>query len=80
MGTKSNTAAPTKDGAPEYLTIDEVAALLRVPNSTLYAHRTRGTGPRSARVGRHVLYRRADVLDFIDRAFAAEDARREAGR
>ena len=50
----------------ELLLMDEVAALIRVPVNTLRYYRQRGGGPPSFRVGRRVLYRRADVLDWID--------------
>lgn len=45
----------------EYLTIEEVAALFRTGPSTVRYWRQRGTGPRAVRVGRRVLYARADV-------------------
>jgi excisionase family DNA binding protein len=50
---------------PQFLTTDEAADLLRVPKATLYAWRHRGVGPASARVGRRVLYRRADLDAYV---------------
>ncbi len=46
-------------------TPDEVAVFLGIPKSTLYQWRHRGIGPKSARVGRHIRYLKADVLDWF---------------
>jgi excisionase family DNA binding protein len=51
---------------PELLTIAEAAALLRAPVATLRYWRHLGTGPRSFRLGRRVLYRRDDLHNWID--------------
>lgn len=50
----------------EIMTLQEAAAYLKVPVATLYAWRTQGTGPRGARVGRYVRYRRSDVDAWLD--------------
>ncbi len=62
---------------PELLTIAEAAQLLRAPVATLRYWRHLGTGPRSFRLGRRVLYRRDDLHAWIDhqRAEAAADRR-----
>ena len=54
---------------PEHdlLTITETADLVRAPVATLRYWRHRGTGPRSFRLGRRVLYRRDDVDAWIQR-------------
>jgi predicted DNA-binding transcriptional regulator AlpA len=59
---------------PELLTI---AKLLRAPVATLLYWRHLGTGPRSFRLGRRVLYRRDDLHAWIDhqRAEAAAGRR-----
>ena len=49
---------------PELLTITEAAELLRAPVATLRDWRHFGTGPRSFRLGRRVLYRRGDLHDW----------------
>lgn len=49
-----------------YLTTDEVADYLSVPVSTLYQWRHRGIGPRAARVGRHLRYKRTDVDRWVE--------------
>jgi excisionase family DNA binding protein len=51
---------------PELLTITEAAELLRAPVATLRYWRHLGTGPRSFRLGRRVLYRYDDVRRWID--------------
>jgi excisionase family DNA binding protein len=56
----------TASREPELLTIREAAALLRAPVATLRYWRHRGTGPRSFRLGRRVLYRRDDLRAWID--------------
>ena len=43
------------------LTLAEVAAELRVPAETLRKWRAQGTGPRAAKVGKHLRYRRSEV-------------------
>ena len=48
------------------LSIAEVAAFLSVPEKTVRAWRHKGTGPRAFKVGRHVRYRMADVLAFLE--------------
>ena len=51
---------------PELLTITEAAELLRAPVATLRYWRHLGTGPRSFRLGRRVLYRSDDLRIWID--------------
>lgn len=51
---------------PDLLTINEAAVLLRTPVATLRYWRHLGTGPHSFRVGRRVLYRRADLDAWVD--------------
>ncbi|GAA1594164.1 hypothetical protein GCM10009678_90400 [Actinomadura kijaniata] len=46
-------------------TPDEVARFLRVPKATLYQWRYLGTGPKAARVGRHLRYLPEDVLAWF---------------
>lgn len=55
----------------ELLRTKEVAALTGVPEATLrwFRHMDDGRGPRSGRLGGRVVYRRQDVLDWIDSAF-----------
>ena len=47
------------------LTITETADLVRAPVATLRYWRHLGTGPRSFRIGRRVVYHLADIEDWI---------------
>ena len=49
----------------DLLTITEAADLLRTPKATLRYWRHLGTGPRSFRLGRRVLYRADDLHEWI---------------
>ena len=49
----------------DLLTTAEVADLLRVPAGTARYWRSIGRGPRSSRLGRKVVYTRADVDAWI---------------
>ena len=50
----------------ELLTITEAAEFLRAPVATLRYWRHLGTGPRSFRLGRRVLYRYSDVQMWVE--------------
>jgi hypothetical protein len=56
---------PTADQQPDLLTISEAAALLRAPVATLRYWRHLGTGPRSFRLGRRVLYRSGSAAECL---------------
>jgi excisionase family DNA binding protein len=59
----------------EYLKIDEAAAYLRKPIETLRKWRSQGTGPRAAKAGRNLLYRRSEIDRWV-----REQERQPAGR
>ena len=61
----NSTGNEREDNSAELLTIDEVAALLRVPEATVRWWRTQHIGPKSFKIGRHVRYFRAEVLRWI---------------
>lgn len=48
------------------LPTDEVARLLVVPVTTLYTWRYKGTGPKAFKVGKHLRYKLADVLGWLE--------------
>ena len=50
----------------ELLTISEVAAIVRAPIATMRYWRHLGTGPRSFRLGRRVVYRVGDLQAWIE--------------
>ena len=60
----------------ELLTTAEVATITRAPESTLRYWRHVGTGPHSFRLGRRVVYRRADVTAWLDEQSETARARR----
>jgi len=51
----------------ELLTMEEVAAVVRVPPATLRYWRNQGIGPRGFRVGRAVRYWRTEVALWLER-------------
>lgn len=54
------------------LRLSEAAEVLGVPENTLRFWRTQGTGPPSAKIGRRVVYREADLKAWIDAQFAKQ--------
>ena len=56
---------------PLLIDIVEVSRLTGVPIKTLRDWRTHHRGPRSARIGRRVMYRRDDVVAWVDSHFDA---------
>jgi predicted DNA-binding transcriptional regulator AlpA len=50
----------------DLLTMQEVAALVRVPLATLRYWRHLGTGPRGFRIGRSVRYWRTEVFHWLE--------------
>ncbi|WP_152273741.1 helix-turn-helix transcriptional regulator [Arthrobacter koreensis] len=51
------------------LTLDEVAEMLRKSPAQMRWMRHNGTGPRSARLGGRIVYREADVIEWVNQAF-----------
>lgn len=56
----------SSDLSTRLLSTDEVARLLVVPVTTLYTWRYKGTGPRAFKVGKHLRYRLADVIAWLE--------------
>ena len=54
------------------LTIDEVSERTHIPTNSLRWMRQKGTGPRSGKLGRRVVYRESDVDAWIDERFAQD--------
>lgn len=57
---------PSSNDNHNLLTITEAASIVRAPVATLRYWRHLGTGPRSFRLGRRVLYRLDDLSDWIN--------------
>jgi excisionase family DNA binding protein len=51
---------------PDYLTSEETAEILRTPKTTLYRWRMEGTGPPAIKVGRKLLYPRAQLTEWLE--------------
>jgi excisionase family DNA binding protein len=68
----------TREPLPLLLTVVETAALLRTTRKGVYAMIERGLLPGVTRIGRRVLVRSADLLDFLDhnRAPSPQEYRR----
>ncbi|WP_343902141.1 helix-turn-helix transcriptional regulator [Arthrobacter rhombi] len=56
------------------MTMDEVSEETRIPVNTLRFYRHKGTGPKSAKIGGKVMYRREDLDKWINQAFEAGQA------
>lgn len=66
------------NGPSEFLDSVALAALLNTTPNTVRQWRFHGTGPRGARVGKRVLYRRADVDAWLAERSRLDQAQREA--
>lgn len=55
----------TTPGLPMLLTVDDLAQLLRTTDRAIYAMVERGQLPGIVRIGRRVLFRSADLLDWL---------------
>lgn len=49
----------------EWLGPTDLADEFKVPVRTIYTWRSQGTGPKAARFGKHLRYRRRDVEEWI---------------
>jgi DNA-binding transcriptional MerR regulator len=52
-------------------TLEEVSEMTRTPAATLRFWRHKGTGPKSFKVGRRVMYREEDVAAWLEAQYAA---------
>jgi predicted DNA-binding transcriptional regulator AlpA len=64
----------------EFLTVEELAGMVRTTPNAVHQWRHRGFGPRGTRIGKRILYRRSDVEQWIAEQTVAElnSRRREA--
>lgn len=58
----------------DLLFIQEVADLTRIAPNSLRNMRTEGRGPKSFKLGRRVVYKREDVLAWIDAQYNGQVA------
>ncbi len=52
--------------ADELLTLDELCTMLKITKATAYKQRTSGTGPPGYRIGKHLRFKRSDVLRWLE--------------
>jgi len=57
----------------DLLTTEETAQFLHIPLATLRHWIATDQAPRSARIGRRRMFRRADCIDFVNKKFAEAD-------
>lgn len=57
-------------GTDQLRTLEQVAEQLNTPEATLRFWRHKGTGPRSFKLGRRVMYRQADVDAWLEQQYA----------
>ena len=69
------THAGSHDNAPVLLTVAEAAEFLRTPVATLRYWRHLGIGPTGFRLGRRVVYSRADLISWLAQRREAEASR-----
>jgi excisionase family DNA binding protein len=74
--TRGETAEEGSTEPSRLLTPGELAKMLSVPVSTLYAWRYHGKGPVAVRVGRHLRYRRDEVDAWIAHSERDQNRRR----
>lgn len=67
------------DGIAQLLTVDEVAAIVRVKPTAIYTQRHRGEAPGALgiRIGRRILFRPADLERYLTEEGATQ--RTQAG-
>lgn len=61
----SEHTSPSTLAGREWWSVADLARLLELPEQTIYAWRTRGDGPVSYKLGRHVRYRTGDVESWL---------------
>lgn len=69
MTVGEHTMKPAEASPDDLLFIDEVAEMLRRTPDSVRAMIHEGNAPRSAKIGRRRMFRRGDVLAWIDAQF-----------
>jgi predicted DNA-binding transcriptional regulator AlpA len=62
----------------KYLRVEDAARYVGMSAASLYCYRSRKVGPRSLKVGGRVLYRRADLDEWIERTGVVRDGLAES--
>jgi len=71
LGSTADSGGWGMDGSIEYLVTKRVSEEYGIPESTLRYYRHCSTGPASFRMGRRVVYRRAEIEKWISAQEAA---------
>lgn len=67
--TRSRTPCPAAQGDGQddvYLTIEEAAAVIRSTPAAIYQMRRRGQGPPARRPGARLLFKRSELMAWLD--------------
>jgi excisionase family DNA binding protein len=72
--------ATKANAEPVLLTVDEVGDLLRTTRKGIYAMTERGFLPGAVRIGRRLLFRRDDLLDWLRQKSAPSPSKGEGRR
>lgn len=54
------------DPLDELLNLSELCAMLKITRGAAYRQRSNGTGPPCSRVGKHLRFRRGDVMAWLE--------------
>jgi excisionase family DNA binding protein len=65
--TRNNSNLERLDALPAMLTVTDGAELLRTTSKAIYAMADRGQLPGITRIGRRLLFRSADLVQWLDR-------------
>jgi excisionase family DNA binding protein len=68
MRTQSNALNATRTPRCDHtwVSVEDLAAELQIPKSTIYGWKSRGVGPQWTRVGKHLRARRSDVDAWLN--------------
>ena len=69
---------PSLEALPEFLVIDEAAAVSRRTPDAMHALRKKGRGPKARVVDGRLLYRKADVVAWLSGEVVPADSSRVA--
>lgn len=56
----------SNDNPEELLTLDELCKMLKLTKATVYQYRCAGTGPTGYRIGKHLRFKRSDVISWLE--------------
>lgn len=77
MGTEGKSERAKSSDILDFLTADEIAAILRTTRKAVYARVSRGQLPPPVKLGRRLFFPRADLLSFFQEKRAASLGRKQ---